>query len=437
MDAVRGQYEAYPYPTRDPSDERRRLLFGFLDLLPLLNHNCFGGRRDFREPFRVLVAGGGTGDSTIFLAEQLAGTDAEVVHLDLSGASIAIAKERARVRGLDRIRWVNRSLLDLGELGFGKFDYINCGGVLHHLDDPGAGLASLVGSLADDGAMGLMLYGAHGRTAITQVRDLLGLVDGESTDLAARIETAKAVLQTLPDTNWFSLTPGLVNDGTHDDAGIVDMFLHARERTYTVPEVYELVADAGLELVAFTEDRHLYSPELYFRNRDQRDRDLARRVASQPLAVRQAIGELLTSQALKHTFHCSRRRGCTAKLDDESMVPFLWSKKTHLEASAELSTEGRTAFGSEQAKLHIGRTDFNASIFELMDGRRTVREILDGVLEKTGAGADRRPEVFAQLSKIQSLLAYSNEMLLRHESLPLFPTGSELQARAETRMGRS
>ena len=38
----------------------------------------------------ALVAGGGTGDATIFLAEQLRHTNARVVHLDLSAASIAI-----------------------------------------------------------------------------------------------------------------------------------------------------------------------------------------------------------------------------------------------------------------------------------------------------------------------------------------------------------
>ena len=68
---VKAQYEALPYPPRDPADERRRLIHLVGDNLITLSHHCFGGAKDFRDSFRALVAGGGTGDSTIYLAEQL------------------------------------------------------------------------------------------------------------------------------------------------------------------------------------------------------------------------------------------------------------------------------------------------------------------------------------------------------------------------------
>ncbi len=137
---VRRQYEDLPYPPRDPLDEKTRLIRTWLDELPMINHYCYGGRQTFRDGFRALVAGGGTGDATILLAEQLLGTGAEIVHVDLSAASIDVARRRAGVRGLDNIRWVHESLLGLPALGLGKFDYINCAGVLHHLADPDAGV---------------------------------------------------------------------------------------------------------------------------------------------------------------------------------------------------------------------------------------------------------------------------------------------------------
>ncbi len=71
-EAVRAQYEAYPYPVRDPADEAKRLITGSPSHIDELNHYVFGGRRDFAKPFRALVAGGGTGDATIMLAQQLA-----------------------------------------------------------------------------------------------------------------------------------------------------------------------------------------------------------------------------------------------------------------------------------------------------------------------------------------------------------------------------
>src|SRR5262249_25130644 len=135
---LRQQYEAYPYPLRDPQEEKKRLLEGYPSHMLEVNHYIFGGRRDFRRPFRALVAGGGTGDAAIRLGQHLVdrGCPAEVVYLDLSVASRRIAEARAEVRGLTNIRFVTGSLLELPSLGLGAFDYIDCCGVLHHLPDP-------------------------------------------------------------------------------------------------------------------------------------------------------------------------------------------------------------------------------------------------------------------------------------------------------------
>jgi SAM-dependent methyltransferase len=172
---VRALYESFPFPARDPgSEDARRLPASRTDILGKVNHHCFGGKRDFTKQFRVLVAGGGTGDSVIFLAAQLRDTDAEIVYLDFSDASLSIARRRAAARDLEqRIRWVNGSLLDAGRLGLGPFDYITCLGVLHHLDDPDAGLRSLTDVLAEGGAMGLMVYGRYGRQARGEAAPLL------------------------------------------------------------------------------------------------------------------------------------------------------------------------------------------------------------------------------------------------------------------------
>ena len=138
FETVRAQYEAFPYPMRDPQDEHQRLIVGSPSHLLEIDHYLFAGRRDFTQPFRVLVAGGGTGDATIMLAQQLADRrcPAEIVYLDLSSASRAVCEQRAQIRGLRNIRFMTASLLDLPSMGLGRFDYIDCTGVLHHLPDP-------------------------------------------------------------------------------------------------------------------------------------------------------------------------------------------------------------------------------------------------------------------------------------------------------------
>ncbi|HJO97311.1 MAG: hypothetical protein QGF38_01400 [Rhodospirillales bacterium] len=89
-DRVRSQYEALPYPARDPADEAKRLVTGSPSHILEVNHFVFAGRRDFRRPFRVLVAGGGTGDGAIMVAQQLAdagGAGGEVIYTDPSQAA--------------------------------------------------------------------------------------------------------------------------------------------------------------------------------------------------------------------------------------------------------------------------------------------------------------------------------------------------------------
>src|ERR1700749_1656273 len=99
------QYEAYPYPHRDPRDEAKRLIVGSPGHLREIDHWVFGAARPASMPLRALIAGGGSGDATIMLAQQLAreGRAGTVTWLDRSGAAMKIAQARAAARGLTNI----------------------------------------------------------------------------------------------------------------------------------------------------------------------------------------------------------------------------------------------------------------------------------------------------------------------------------------------
>ena len=60
----------------------------------------------YRNAFRLIVAGGGTGGVTVFVGEQLNHTNAEIIYLDFSSASMKIAKQRALNRKLSNIIWI-------------------------------------------------------------------------------------------------------------------------------------------------------------------------------------------------------------------------------------------------------------------------------------------------------------------------------------------
>lgn len=419
-DSVQAQYEALPYPARDPADEKQRLARTWLDDLPMLNHYGFAGRQSFRHGFRVLVAGGGTGDGTIFLAEQLRTTDAEVVHLDFSRTSLEIARRRAEVRGLTNIRWIHDSLLNLPRLGLGTFGYINCAGVLHHLPDPDAGLRALLGALADDGVIGLLLYGAVGRTGVYQMQELLRLAIGDAPGIPDRIAQAKQILASLPPTNWFRRGAELFSDHRENDAGLFDLLLHPQDRAYSVEEVYAWLADRHglhLEFTDVQRGRSAYLPHLQW---GPTAPAIVERIRRLPERRQHAIAELLTGTIQTHCLYATRGVR-VAPYGDASYVPFFFHEPITGPQLAEFLAQGRGqpvmldhVHSGISAVVNPGR--YRSAILRHIDGYATWREIFDQVRARTGhAGPPPSDaELFEDFRGLYELLNAIDRLLLRH-----------------------
>src|SRR3954467_6972102 len=244
------QYEALPYPRRDPREEARRLIVGSPSHLLEIDHWVFGACRPASQPLRALIAGGGTGDATVMLATQMerAGRPGDLTWVDRSSASLRLAQERAKVRGLTNIVWEQRSLLDLRGSGLGPFDYIDCCGVLHHLPDPAEGLRALLSVLAPGGGLGLMVYAPHGRTGVYMLQDALRLLAPEHEPPPARLDVARRVMKHLPDTAWLRANRYFGDHVDGGDAGLYDLLLNPRDRAYTVPEFAALLEREGLRI---------------------------------------------------------------------------------------------------------------------------------------------------------------------------------------------
>lgn len=424
---VRAQYEALPYPVRNPEDERRELKRTWLDDLPMVNHYGFAGRQGFRDGFRALVAGGGTGDATIFLAEQLRGTGAEVVHLDFSAASTAIVRKRAEVRGLEGIRWVEASLLDLATLGLGRFDYINCAGVLHHLADPDAGLRALLASLSEGGALGLMVYASIGRTGVYQMQSLLKLVNDGETGAKARIDNAKQVLSAAPRTNWFRRGEDLVQDHRNGDAGITDLLLHPQDRSYTVGELFAWLEDGhGLHL-ALTDlqcGRSSYLPHLQMG--PQPPRVLAK-IRALPLRRQYEIAELLNGRIQTHSFYATRAPA-VAPYGDADFIPFCFHEPVTGAELAEVFSKSRGQpftldhrWSGVSVTVRPGKA--TPSILRKIDGRLSFGEIFERV-RREAAFKDAPPDdaaLFEDFRESWEALNAIDRLLLRHRDAAIPP----------------
>lgn len=260
--AVADHYVAYPYPARDPADEAKRLIEGSPSRLAEVEHYLFQGR--LPSPFRALIAGGGTGDGAIQLAQHMAsrGVDGEVVWLDLSPASNAVAVARADVRGLTNIRFVQGSLLEAKALVGGDFDYVDCCGVLHHLDEPEAGLAALKAVLKPDGGMGVMVYGALGRRGVYDMQEMAETLAPTDLPPEQRLAIGQRLFKDLPPSNWLKRNPFVRDHLDGGEAGFYDLMLHARDRAYTVSDFVALAASASMSVVSFIEPAR-YEPSAY------------------------------------------------------------------------------------------------------------------------------------------------------------------------------
>jgi ubiquinone/menaquinone biosynthesis C-methylase UbiE len=427
---VREQYEAYPYPPRNPEDERSRLENSWHDFLEVINFYCFQGKNNFSGDFRVLVAGGGTGDQTIFLAEQLRhNRNAEVVHQDISASSLDIAKRRAAVRNLANIRWSHHSLLDLPSLQLGQFDYINCAGVLHHLENPSAGLQALHSVLKPAGAMMVMLYGKYGRTGVYQMQELLRRINAGQNEPSAKIENAKAILQSLPKTNWFKRGGDLISDHTEfGDAGIYDLFLHSKDRPFTVDDIYELVEGCGLQVIELIErGRSKYMVETYIRSPN-----LLEKLKSLRKREQQAIAELIAGDLIVHNLYVGRTKETIASLEDLRNVPFYFLYAPENIADLIEEQPGRPV--SIKAALFDATIEFMPgkyirSIFRHLDGELSLKEIFERVRKEAGL-SEQELSNETLLNEFRPVYERFNDvgwMLLRHKSVGKFRSLAEMQ----------
>jgi SAM-dependent methyltransferase len=370
------QYEAYPYPPRDPRAEARRLVVGSPGHLREIDYWVFGAARPAHRPLRALIAGGGTGDATIMLAQQMrdAGRPGRVTWLDRSAAALAIARARAEARGLDNIDWQTGSLLDLPNSGLGPFDYVDCCGVLHHLADPAAGLTALVSVLAPGGGVGLMVYAPYGRSGVTMAQEALRLLAPVREPAPARLDMAKRMLRHLPDSHALRHSPGFADLGEFGDAGLFDLLLNPRERSFTAAGLAALLAGQGLAIRCWMEPLR-YDPATWLQ-----DPKLRARAATLDVVQQAALAEMLTGNMFAHVVYATRPQEASPRPDPArpEAVPVL--REGDGEALARLIRPEHTLpilfYG---LRVPVPLPPLAGAILRLVDGRRSVAEIGDAL----------------------------------------------------------
>jgi 2-polyprenyl-3-methyl-5-hydroxy-6-metoxy-1,4-benzoquinol methylase len=244
---VQQQYNLHPYPrwtdtgtwqvSSYPGVLRQHFPLALVDWHPERQKN----------PLQVLVAGCGTGRHAIRLARYF--TPLQVSAVDLSSSALAWGKMQAERLGSE-INWQQGDLLEIGQLGL-SFDVIECSGVLHHMDNPLAGLKALTRVLKVGGLIKIALYSRTARQQISQLRQQLHPLPDNDQDLRAlRGDILRQ--QNLP--QWQNI---LISPDFYSLSTCRDLLCHEQEWVFDIAAIEPWLEQAGLQWVG------MLAPEQY------------------------------------------------------------------------------------------------------------------------------------------------------------------------------
>ncbi|KJH72077.1 class I SAM-dependent methyltransferase [Aliterella atlantica] len=247
--AVAKLYDTYPFPPEPILDEpppgynwRWNWLaaYGFCT-----------GQKPQKQDIRILDAGCGSGVGTEYLVHL--NPHAQVVGIDLSAGTLAVAKERCQRSGANRVEFQQLSLYDADKLP-GEFDLINCVGVLHHLDDPIRGIQSLAKKLAPGGLMHIFVYGEIGRWEIQLMQRAIALLQADKKgDYRDGVQVGRKLFAALPENNRIvKREKERWSMENQRDECFADMYVHPQEIDYNIETLFELIDASGLDFLGFS-----------------------------------------------------------------------------------------------------------------------------------------------------------------------------------------
>eukprot|EP01063_Lacrimia_lanifica_P030146 TRINITY_DN4743_c0_g1_i1.p1 TRINITY_DN4743_c0_g1~~TRINITY_DN4743_c0_g1_i1.p1 ORF type:complete len:722 (+),score=251.43 TRINITY_DN4743_c0_g1_i1:79-2244(+) len=217
---------------------------------------------------RLLIAGCGSGHQMALALHQYRHT--EVVGIDLSTTNLAYA--HAQLAELfpgvkeGRPRWAVHEAdltnpLDVGAVGApGKgdlrFHVIECCGVLHHCEDPAAALKTLMAALSPGGVVVLGVYAAK---SCEPVREAIRWLEGRHPQSSAAGPSLDAIKKIREDVDALpSHHPAkrvlLSQLSYYSAAPFRDMLFHPRAHYFTIPQLRDLAAAAGAQLLSMSFD---------------------------------------------------------------------------------------------------------------------------------------------------------------------------------------
>ena len=156
----------------------------------IISNNFYKYQPKEKKKLRILDYGCGTGENTVAFAQQF--FKSEIIGIDSSKQSIVLANKLKTLINLDNLNFTVRRTNKQSLTKLGKFDFIICAGVLHHLENPKKELKKIVKLLQKNSVLILKIYNKNGLYIEKQTRSGIKEIFPNDTNYRDSLEFVKS-----------------------------------------------------------------------------------------------------------------------------------------------------------------------------------------------------------------------------------------------------
>lgn len=230
---VANMYKEYPYPSPTTQINQTNELLNLLRIFEIENKIDLNNKN-------FLDAGSGTGHRISNVAQYY--KQCTFLGIDISETSLKIANSLKEKNKIKNIQFKKFNLMNSTST-LGKFDFILCMGVLHHLSNPQKGLKNILESLKEDGLLFLYLYGKLGGHKRMLNKKLISLLlNKEKSNYELGIKLVRELGLNKFEYGW---NLNFKNE-KEENSLIVDYLLHANEILYDFNDIEKLLKKSNI-----------------------------------------------------------------------------------------------------------------------------------------------------------------------------------------------
>ena len=171
--------------------------------------------------------------------------NAQVTAIDLSLSSLAYAQRKINELGIKNVKFIEIDILKV-KLLEEKFDSIECGGVLHHMENPSKGLKALLGVLKNNGFLKLGLYSELARQHIVEARKYIASKNLHTNEDSIRRFRETVMAGKIPKINSI-----LTSSDFYSLSSCRDLCFHTQEHRFTIKQLKETLQSNELVFLGF------------------------------------------------------------------------------------------------------------------------------------------------------------------------------------------